>query len=340
MTYNWNNMVDITVPTGTNGWLYSGEVTINGVKVRFPVGVPTSVPEPAAALLNKMIELEQEDANNTAKPDNHYVGSVTIPEGKILKLEKGAKVEDPEGILGGAPSAPAEVVILPETDIADTGDGFYLFAKPSVTPTDGAMCKVTYNGTAYDCPAMLMNLQGTMPAYIFGNTEVMGLPGGNADAPFVFSLIPGGVGTPEDGYFYGVVEPMDGAESVTLSIVQVGGAASGGGSASASGGVVYVTVTTSDEQIPIEDPELSSMFQLMIPVVDTSSSLDEIENMVKEGKNVIAKAHLSLIGGYVFLPIVSMNDDGAITFSMYMSGASYLLSATPDGWTLMFGMKS
>lgn len=114
----------------------------------------------------------------------------------------------------------------------------------------------------------------------------------------------------------------------------------GGGSASAGGGAVYVTVTTSDDTIPIEDPVLSSMFQLMIPVVDTSSSIDEIVTMVNEGKNVIAKAYLSLIGGYLFLPIVSMSDDRTISFCVYMSGASYLLSATPDGWTLMFGTKA
>ena len=28
MTYNWDNMVEITVPKGTNGWVYSGEVII------------------------------------------------------------------------------------------------------------------------------------------------------------------------------------------------------------------------------------------------------------------------------------------------------------------------
>lgn len=97
MTYNWNTMVEIAVPTGTNGWLYSGEVIINGVKVRFPVGVPTSVPEPAAVLLKKMIELEQEEDANTAKPQNHYVGDVTIPAGNTLTLEKGAKFVDNSG---------------------------------------------------------------------------------------------------------------------------------------------------------------------------------------------------------------------------------------------------
>ena len=101
MTYDWNKMVDITVPAGTNGWVYSGEVIINGVKVKFPVGTPTTVPEPAAALLNKMIELEKEDDLNTAKPNNHYIGDVTVPEGKTLTIMKGAKVVDEDGALGG-----------------------------------------------------------------------------------------------------------------------------------------------------------------------------------------------------------------------------------------------
>ena len=150
MTYNWNNMVSITVPTGTNGWLYSGELTINGVKVRFPVGVPTSVPEPAAVLLKKMIELEQEEDANTAKPQNHYVGDVTIPAGKTLTLEKGAKFVDNSG--------PSEVVTLPETEFDPVPDeeGMFFSTTPlSATPTAGATAKVTYNGVGYECSVLV-----------------------------------------------------------------------------------------------------------------------------------------------------------------------------------------
>lgn len=238
MTYNWNTMVEITVPTGTNGWLYSGEVIINGVKVRFPVGVPTSVPEPAAVLLKKMIEMEQEEEANTAKPQNHYVGDVTIPEGKTLTLQKGAKVEDPEGILGGGTPAPTEVVILPETvTTIEEGDSqAYIMTPLSATPTEGATAKVTYNGTEYTSPIGIVTDDG-IELYAMGNTDVMGIPGGNPDAPFVVALIPDGM----EGA-YGMVMPLDGVTTVTLSIVQTEGGASGG---DASGGVFTARVVAS-----------------------------------------------------------------------------------------------
>lgn len=228
MTYNWNNMVPITVPTGTNGWLYSGEVVINGVKVRFPVGVPTSVPEPAAVLLKKMIELEQEEDANTAKPQNHYVGDVTIPAGKTLTLEKGAKFVDNSG--------PSEVVILPET-VATMGEGQAFITTPlSATPTDGATAKVTYNGTEYICTIAHAN-EGGVESFVMGNFAAAGMPfdGSNPDAPFVVALLPDGM----DGA-YGMVIPLDGSTTVTLSIVQVGEASGG---ESAGGGYLYFTGT-------------------------------------------------------------------------------------------------
>ena len=233
MTYNWNTMVEITVPTGTNGWLYSGEVIINGVKVRFPVGTPTSVPEPAAVLLKKMIELEQEEDANTAKPQNHYVGDVTIPAGKTLTLEKGAKFVDNSG--------PSEVVILPETEIAAISES-PITTAPNAMPVVGAVCTVTYNGTAYDCPAVAAAITAEVTGVAFGNTDALGIPGGNANAPFMVVLL----GTPMDVEgvsVYGMLMPMEEfAEGtyVTLSIVEKAETASAGG------GVFIVHGTTAD----------------------------------------------------------------------------------------------
>lgn len=135
MTYNWNTMVEITVPTGTNGWLYSGEVIINGVKVRFPVGTPTSVPEPAAVLLKKMIELEQEEDANTAKPQNHYVGSVTIPAGKTLTLEEGAMVNDMAGGLGGGSASAGGGGVLVINMSCDLSDDMSTVTNPTKDKT-------------------------------------------------------------------------------------------------------------------------------------------------------------------------------------------------------------
>jgi len=231
MTYNWNTMVEITVPTGTNGWLYSGEVIINGVKVRFPVGVPTSVPEPAAVLLKKMIELEQEEDANTAKPQNHYVGDVTIPAGKTLTLEKGAKFVDNSG--------PSEVVILPETEAtvdAEADNMAPIMTPLSATPTDGATAEITYNGAKYTSP-IVYDEQNAM--FAMGNTEPAGIQGGNADAPFFVGLIPEGL----EG-IYAMVLPLDGATTVTISIVQTEGAASGGEGAGATALIVNLDIAT------------------------------------------------------------------------------------------------
>lgn len=233
MTYNWNNMVSITVPTGTNGWLYSGEVIINGVKVRFPVGVHTSVPEPAAVLLKKMIELEQEEDANTAKPQNHYVGDVTIPAGKTLTLEKGAKFVDNSG--------PSEVVILPETELTLTsvsGDMsvYHFYAPPENVPTAGAKCKLMWGGMEYTNTVVDISATIGAHALLLGNTDLMAeegmdLENPDADAPYCVMLVPDGNPLGEgDQVAYGVIMSIGiTPDPPVLSIVQVG-AASGGAS--------------------------------------------------------------------------------------------------------------
>lgn len=77
MTYDWNKMVEITVPVGINGWVYAGSVTINGVTVDFPIGIPTSVPEPVAELLKKFIALE-EDKNKVPAQGAGGVGGFIV----------------------------------------------------------------------------------------------------------------------------------------------------------------------------------------------------------------------------------------------------------------------
>lgn len=137
---------------------------------------------------------------------------------------------------GGGGSGPSEVVILPETETTvDAESGQAPIITPlSATPTDGATAEITYNGTKYTSPIVHAS-EGGMDMYAMGNLTDAGIPGGgNPDAPFVVLLIPGGM----DGS-YGIVMTMDGAESVTLSIVQVG-AASGG--ESAGGGIFEVSV--------------------------------------------------------------------------------------------------
>lgn len=296
MTYNWNTMVEITVPTGTNGWLYSGEVIINGVKVRFPVGVPTSVPEPAAVLLKKMIELEQEEDANTAKPQNHYVGDVTIPAGKTLTLEKGSKLVDNSG--GG------EVVILPETVLTGEGPQYALPAQPENTPTAGGTYKIVWDGVEYVSPALdVTETMGEgMPAFTFGDTSIMlGEEGAAAmgnplpGAPFVLMLAPNGVVIEEgEPTIYGIFMATTEPTNPTLSIVQTEGAASGG--ESAGGGVVVATAIIADDETvtSIDKPyaELLAAFDAGKPVqmIVKSSMADFMMPLI---------VHLKLGGDYL-----------------------------------------
>jgi hypothetical protein len=250
MTYDWNKQVEITVPTGTNGWIYSGEVIINGVKVRFPVGVPTTVPEPAAALLNKMIELEREEENNTAKPDNHYVGSVTIPEGKTLTLAKGAKVVDEDGLLGGS-STPDPVVILPETELSGGNGAFVLKTPLNADLETGKTYNVMFNSASYDLTAF----DNDGVAVVGAQTEGDGIP-------FQFNQAPPEV-TAAEG-IYGVCYVLDATlTSVTLSIVEAAKTESaGGGSVLIVDGTVTNAVSDLDFELEFTIPQKDIIAEL------------------------------------------------------------------------------
>ena len=282
MTYNWNTMVEITVPTGTNGWLYSGEVIINGVKVRFPVGVPTSVPEPAAVLLKKMIELEQEEDANTAKPQNHYVGDVTIPAGKTLTLEKGSKLVDNSG--------PSEVVILPETELTAEGNGdAYITVQPSATPTEGGTAVITCNGVKYTSPILRME-----PMFLMGNTEAMGVAGGNSDAPFLVAIT-----METDNGAYGMLRWLDEEnwpdnDSVTLSIVQVG-AASGGGTVEVD---ATLTKANAAADAKVVGDRFTSLSEEIVAV--TPKKFGAVGDGVADDSDAIQSALNA--GGLVYLP--------------------------------------
>lgn len=215
MAYNWNKMETITVPVGLNGWLYSGQITINGVTTKFPVGVETSLPEPVAAMIKQMIAVEEGD--KVAKPDNSYVGNVTIPEGKVLRLEKGAMVEDEAGVLGTASGGTSTVVVLEETTL--TGEGELALGTPfNVQPEAGKTYKVTYNGTPYDCPGVETDLGGGIMGVLLGNAELAGGSGGNTEAPFTIVVVPPAF--VDQMGAYAAIYDTSGATSVTLSITQ------------------------------------------------------------------------------------------------------------------------
>lgn len=145
----------------------------------------------------------------------------------------------------GGSSGSAEVVILPETVLtADPDSGQVSITTPLQAPVaDGDVVSINYNGTAYECTGVDVEGMGVG----FGNLTAAGLEGGNPDAPFVVVLAPEGGEQDNEGvisYIYGIVIPMDGSTSITLSIIKTGEADSGG--ESAGGGAYIATVTGED----------------------------------------------------------------------------------------------
>lgn len=209
-TYNWNNMVDITVPVGLNGWMYSGFVIVNGIRVDFPVGVATTIPEPAANLIQSMI-----DAEEAAKPvlppsSGSSIPTTTSPNMHLVTNADGA-TEWQERL---AYETVENTVVLEETTVE--GEGEIPLTTPfSVQPEAEKTYEVTYNGTVYDCPGVEMDMGGVM-CVVLGNASLLEASGGNDEAPFAIMIIP-----PEYAEamgVYGAVMDANGATSVTLSI--------------------------------------------------------------------------------------------------------------------------
>lgn len=306
MTYNWDNMVEITVPKGTNGWVYSGEVTINGVNVKFPVGTPTTVPEPAAALLNKMIELEREDDLSGAKPNNHYVGNVTVPDGKTLTLQKGAKVVDEAGVLGGS-SASSPVVILPETTLTVIEDGLFMSDKPPTAyPEVGKNYAVTINGTEYVLPAI--EDEG---AIVLGNND--------------FAVL---IASPEMAAEYGAYIMVEyNVDSVTLSIVDAssGGNAGGGGS-----GVLMVHATLDMGNADMSDPSAYTIPCTM------DKTYAEITEAISGGSFAVCEADFS--GAKYYLPIMTNRGD-SINFGIQFGSTVFVVDYNADNDAMFVGQN-
>lgn len=185
----------------------------------------------------------------------------------------------------GGGSSPSEVVILPETEmtayVEDMG-GFAIMTPLSATPTVGATAKATYNGTEYPCTVARVEEDG-MNGYALGNLDAMGLSGGNPDAPFVVILIPDGLDVG-----YGLVIPMDGAATVTLSIVQT----EGGDSSADAGGGTFIVEAVSKEQVENTDNSVKQKFSLTL-----NKSYAETLAAFKAGKYVAIDVPSAIMDG-------------------------------------------
>lgn len=175
MTYDWNTMVPITVPVGLNGWYFSGEVTINGVKATFPVGKPTTVPEPVAEMLKAMIKAA---TPNTANP--HYE-----PHKMYVTDENG----DPVWTDLLAYKTTGTVELLAETVLPFLADepGSFVYQSPlAALPENGKTYKVTYNGEVRETPCLVISADGLTVA-ILGSGFMFSLEN-DEDAPFGIAI--------------------------------------------------------------------------------------------------------------------------------------------------------
>ena len=302
MKYNWTEMVDITVPVGTNGWLYSGELIINGVKVSFPVGVPTSVPAPAAALLQQMIVIEQE-ADKTAKPNNHYVGSLTVPAGKTLTLQPGTKVVDADGVLG----AGASKVLLDETALTvDKATGMMTAQVDLAYKAEqDKLYTVIYNDAEYKCKAYIEKRSTGAWTLLLGKINY---PQANNDAPFAIIIQ---VPAPGDGKNAAMqVMPQDGAETATVSIMEK--------TEPAGGGLIVRTTLQGDAGNGMT-------------YVSFDKTFGEIMEAIQAGRYVACHHEVDDGAGALVLPVVSYAPGLLIAFSVYSGGATDAIQMMADG---------
>lgn len=284
---NWNENVTKTFKGPGTGVT----VKVNGVKQYVPFGEEVTVPAPIAEKVEEFLAGVQWHTAIPARRD------ITIPTGGTLTLEKGAKFVDNSGT--------SEVVILQETELTVVDGAANITTPPNQLPEDGATVIVSYNGTDYECKVALVYMEG-MQGLIMGNTEALGIAGGNADAPFVVAFLQADI----EGV-YGSCMSMDGATTVTLSIVQVG-AASGG----SAGGVVTATAVTGD------GPSVTSI----------DKTYSELLSAVKAGKYVqmMAKIGTSIIA-VPFVFWMEEGDSGYMLFSVQAKAIAATIQYNADG---------
>ena len=150
---------------------------------------------------------------------DHAALSIVEKDAAVHKLDP--KFMHETVVMAERPEIGGEVVILPETELTLASDETLILTAPNAKPEVGSVYTVTYNGTAYDCPAVAFADDG-MVGIAFGNSDAIGLPGGNTNTPFVILLLD----TPMDmggSLAYGILAPIGEITEgtiVTLSIVQ------------------------------------------------------------------------------------------------------------------------
>lgn len=154
------------------------------------------------------------------------------------------------------------VVILPETAVPIVGDENPVTEQFTASLVEGDKYTFTYNSAAYECVAQPFDLDGVACTALGNLGAITG--GKDTGEPFVFMELPPAVAA-ELGAAAMLV-PLDGAESVTISITaktelvnESENAGSAGGGAGTGGGVFYIANTTSIVQPAYADAALTTV---------------------------------------------------------------------------------
>lgn len=128
-----------------------------------------------------------------------------------------------------------EVVNLEETTLTGededgdgTTDGFYLVTPWAVDIEAGKTYNVNFNSTTCECKAIdgrTIEPETAAGMLYMGNLAALGaegIEGSNPDAPFVLVAVNNGTAESDMGGMYGMLAPLNGATSATLSVTHTG----------------------------------------------------------------------------------------------------------------------
>ena len=207
-----------------------------------------------------------------------------------------------------------EVAILPETTIVPDEDDNLSFA-PSVVPSIGDMCEVTYNGTEYECKAMDGSaLTGIPGSVLLGNFDLLAGTGDTGE-PFILVVAMAGEGG-------GMIIPLDGSETFTMSIK--------------SETVTKIPVKYIPDEINDYAPYYLNVFMGIDdadkPAWRVIESVTTLEQMIDAGRQVIAKMTFGQQGTY-YLQIAADGTADGKRIIVFMAGQVTLRLVPQDDGT-------
>ncbi len=192
-------------------WVGSGVRTATQNKLKLTGAVKAEFDGSAAVT----VEIPNASLPETADPLKQLV---TDADGKVAWEDRLAyKYTTGEGEVVNLP--PTALVGVDSDEIEETKEYFTLTTLWAVDIEAGKIYDVTYNGKTYACPAVRVEEDG-LTAHLLGDTDQMGISGGNPDAPFFMICFPNSMFAP-DWTYLARLQAKDGANSVTISVSHI-----------------------------------------------------------------------------------------------------------------------